>query len=194
MAEPNVPTPTPRLFPTTHWSLVVRAGGEPGRDKSKALSELVERYLPALRAHLLYRKRIDPDKADDLLQSFLTVKVLERDLVSQAEQQKGKFRTFLLTSMDRFILNQIRDEKAKRRSPESGKVGTLEDGMDAVDPSERPDEAFDIAWARRVLDQAIERMREECKASARPDLWTVFEGRALAPALHGPSRSLTATW
>ena len=55
-------------FPTTHWSLVARAGRDATEVKRQALGELLVRYLPALRAHLVYGKRLSPEDADDLLQ------------------------------------------------------------------------------------------------------------------------------
>ena len=54
-------------FHTTHWSLVARAGAPPGQEQRRALGELVARYLPALRAHLVAYEKIDPHEADDLL-------------------------------------------------------------------------------------------------------------------------------
>ena len=52
--------------------------------KREALSELIAQYRPALRSHLVLRQRMDPDKADDLLQSFLCDKVVEQNFVERA--------------------------------------------------------------------------------------------------------------
>src|ERR1700677_2779450 len=84
-----------RPFPVTRWSLVVRAADTDAGIKRIALTELLEKYLPALRSYLRLSKRLDADRADDLLQSFLASKVLDEDLIERADQRRGKFRTFL---------------------------------------------------------------------------------------------------
>ena len=103
-------------FPTTRWSLVDRAGREGSEAERQALGQLLTRYLPALRSHLIHSKRLQPADADDVLQDFVAGKVLERDLIAKANVQLGKFRTFLLTALDRFLLNRIRNGKAKKRA------------------------------------------------------------------------------
>ena len=84
----------PKRFPTTSWSLVALAAKEGPEAEREALEKLMVRYLPAMRAHLVSAKRMDPNEAADLLQDFVTTKVLERDLIAQADRQLGKFRTF----------------------------------------------------------------------------------------------------
>ena len=78
--------PFPQWFPATHWSLVRRAGS--AGDESQALDELLRIYLPALKAHLVGRKRIAPDRAEDLLQGFILSKVLPeaQAVVDRAER------------------------------------------------------------------------------------------------------------
>jgi DNA-directed RNA polymerase specialized sigma24 family protein len=170
-----------RAFPVTQWSLVARAGDVDVATKRQALAELLGLYLPAIKSYLTLSKRIDPDRADDLVQSFLTGKVLEQDLIEHADQERGKFRTFLLTALDRFIVNQHRYERAQKRSP--SQMGSIDDQPEPAQDASAPDETFDIAWAKQVLERTIERMRIECKGSGRTDIWQVFEARVLAPTL-----------
>ena len=143
------------------------------------------RYLPALRAHLVYKRRVSPDQADDLVQEFVASKILESDLVARADRELGKFRTFLLTAIDRFLLNQIRDERAKKRAPSQRRLVGLDDWTDCLGVEDRPSEVFDVAWARSVLSEALERMRRECEATGRADVWGGFECRVVAPLLEG---------
>ena len=110
--EPHVYRP----FMTTHWSLVERAGRDGGAATKDALAALLRQYLPALRSHLVVHKRISSHDADDLLQGFLAGKVIERDLVGQADRSRGKFRTFLLTALDRYVLNENRNRQAAKRN------------------------------------------------------------------------------
>lgn len=79
----------------------------------QALQELLRRYCPPLKAHLVVRKRMKPEQADDLLQDFVADKVLRLKLIEHADLTKGRFRSFLLTALDRYFIDQMR----KRREP-----------------------------------------------------------------------------
>jgi len=182
---PATPFGGAQEFPSTRWSLVARAGQEDAEAKREALGQLLIRYLPALQAHLVYRKRLPPEKADDLVQEFVTNKILEKDLIARADQQLGKFRTLLLTALDRFVKNQIRDEHAKKRAPSGGAVVTFDERYDGLPTGQRPSQAFDVAWARGVIAEALRQMQAECEATGRQDLWGVFQCRVVGPILEG---------
>jgi DNA-directed RNA polymerase specialized sigma24 family protein len=163
--------------------LVGRAAADRGKAEGggRDLAELLRLYLPALRAHLLFSRAMDPHRADDLLQAFLTDKVLEENVLRHADPARGRFRTFLLTVLDRFVIDHVRKERAGKRSA-AGKTRDVEAHADEIPaPDGNPADAFDRAWARNVLDQVIERMRGECRATGRTYLWDVFEARVLLP-------------
>lgn len=171
-------------FPTTHWSLVAEVGLSDADARRAALERLLVRYLPALRAHLLWGKRLPPEEADDLLQEFVAGKIIERGLIGRADAALGKFRTFLLAALDRFAIDESRRQTAKKRSPEDAPLGIGERG-DLIAAPPQPSDAFDVAWARSVLAEALKRMREECEAAGRADVWGVFQCRLLEPSLQG---------
>jgi hypothetical protein len=174
-------------FPLTQWSLVARAGLASEGVRREALGVLLRRYVPALRAHLVVQKRVPRDAAADLIQGFVCDKVVEQGLLAGADRCKGKFRSFLLTALDRYVIDQGRHDAAKKRSPGDGQavvdVHQFQDAAPA--PAPGPSEAFDIAWAREVLAEAVRRMRAECERSGRDDVWGVFECRVLEPTLRG---------
>lgn len=169
------------LFPTTIWSLVRRADDEQSVVRGPALDDLLRRYAPAMTAHLVRRKRVPPDRADDLVQGFIADKVLEKRLVGTADPDRGRFRTLLLTALDRYAVSTYRAASAQKRG--GGNVASLEAlGAPAAGP-DGPADAFDVDWARGVLDQALTRMRSHCTQSGRDDLWGVFCDRLLTPTL-----------
>ena len=168
-------------FPTTHWSLVAEAGHASGEAKQQALSKLLAAYLPPIQSYLVRCLRLDPDLAQEIVQSFVAEKVLERDLVGRAEVSRGRFRNFLMSAVANFAANWLRDHA---RPEVAVSWDDAHDEVADVSASARPvDQMFDVAWARQVLANAIELMERECKASARPDVWGVFQGRVLDPIL-----------
>lgn len=172
-------------YPTTQWSLVRAASSpEPGA-RQEALAQLVRRYAAVLQFHLVRDRNLTPDRADDVLQSFLADKVLADGLLDFADPARGKFRTFLATSLDRYLVSQVRAERAQKRG--GGKVRVpIDEGLPVVDGrSPSPDQAFDVSWARQVLTDAVQSMQAECLATGRSDVWGVFEGRVLSPLLQG---------
>jgi RNA polymerase sigma-70 factor (ECF subfamily) len=166
--------------PVTRWSLVARAGKAEDPGRREALAELVTRYSPAMRAHLLVRKRVSPDDVNDLLQGFIASKLLEKNLVGHADETRGKFRSFLLTAFDNYVTSVAREQSTAKRSPAGGKaVLRIDEGLD-VDSAGAGADPFDVVWARQVVREAITRMRYECEASGRSDLWALFDARVAA--------------
>jgi len=149
------------------------------------MGELLARYLPALRAHLLHRKRLTPEQVDDLLQSFIAEKVLERNLIGRAQRGRGKFRTFLCTALDNYVLNKLRDQSARKRQPASLLSLAEQDDHDMRRASSDEVDVFDIAWARELLRESLRRFREECASSGRLDICAIFDGRIVRPLLDG---------
>ncbi len=169
-------------FPATRWSLVALAGQDEGPQR-KVLGEFLKQYLPALRAHLVLGKRIGPDLAEDLLQGFLCDKVVQGRLIARAVREKGRFRWFLRTALDNYAADVIRQETARKRAPQEMR-SVLPDEPADPGTSEEPSDSLDVAWARQVIQSALQLMEAECAASGRPDIWGVFESRILA-ALDG---------
>ncbi len=170
-------------LPSTHWSSVSDAAGEASDGERQALNRLLIRYLPALKSHLVSCMKIAPDAAEDLLQGFMSDKVLERNLFAKADRARGKFRTFLLQALRHYAISAIRRERAKKRTPDRAFSLDAEEAWEPASAEGDASAAFDVAWAREVLTAALERMKCECAASGRSDMWGVFEARVLAPAL-----------
>lgn len=170
---PRNPDPV-SCIPSTHWASIAAAGEERPR-----LGEVLRRYQPALQVHLQRRFHLSPDDALDVLQDYFTDAMVERNLLRLADPSRGRFRSFLLTALDRHALNWLRSRSAKKRSPKS--MATLEAVPPAIDGHPPADQAFEIAWAREVIAQGIERMQAECQADNQLQLWELFRLRVLGP-------------
>src|SRR6266567_87300 len=93
-------------LPSTHWSEIASASHTRQQKGREALDRLLVRYQAALLAHSTFRFRATEDAAQDLLQSFVAEKILENALLAQANPARGRFRTFLLNALDRFVISQ----------------------------------------------------------------------------------------
>jgi RNA polymerase sigma-70 factor (ECF subfamily) len=172
-------------FPTTQWALIDRAREEDSQGRRPALDELLRCYWPALRVHLLIRRAGSPDEIDDLLQGFITSRILDSNLVATATPSRGKFRTLLLTSLDRYVIDQRRRASAQKRdrAREVSLVDAGADGLPVDSASPAASHEFDVAWVRQVLRQSVDRLRLECDRQHRIDLWKLFDARILRPAI-----------
>jgi RNA polymerase sigma-70 factor (ECF subfamily) len=175
------------MFPTTHWSLVVRAGKDPSESQRDALGELLQHYIPAMRTYVVCKYRVDPERADELVAGFLASRIVEKNLVGKAEQGAGKFRNFLMTALQRYVVDRFREESALKRGGDQQRQDVMERG-DLADGDHEPAAAFEAEWARDVVAQAIARMRASTEQT-RPDLWGVFSDRVLGPAFDGSQPS-----
>src|ERR1700743_3215102 len=91
-------------FPTTRWTLVVAAGDRQRKEARSALVSLCENYWYPLYAYLRRRGYTD-HKAQDLTQGFF-VRVVEGRYLDRADPDKGRFRSFILTSLKFFVADE----------------------------------------------------------------------------------------
>src|SRR5207249_3060709 len=87
-----------------------------------------------------------------------------------------------LTALDHFAANRARGERLRQGA------ATLDALPEPPDPAPNAADEFDAAWAREVLAEALRRMRDECQRHGRNDVWAVFEGRLIGPALDDASQ------
>jgi hypothetical protein len=163
-------------FPNTHWSLVQRAGETDAAARREALAALLGRYQPALRSYLRVVKKLPPEDADELLQAFIADRLLEHELIRRADQARGRFRTLLLTSLNNFAISRGRAARVRAAEP----LEAASEGIAAGAGGVSPDMVVEAAWARALVHDVIEAMRQECARTRRDDVWAVFEGRILA--------------
>ena len=116
-------------------------------------------------------------------QSVILDKVIQDCLIRYADENRGRFRNFLLTVLDNYARNQHRDQHTRRRRPR-GELQNLDDVAVSDNRQAAPSQEFEVAWARQVIEQTLQRMQEYCRASGRPQLWEVFQFRVLDPILN----------
>ena len=168
-------------FQTTSWTLIVQA-----RSSREDLGRLLAAYWSPVYAYLR-RQGHSPEDAADLTQGFLADIVLKRDLIGQADPDRGRFRSYLLAALKNFVIDEHRREAGRGDSRPISFVPDDPAALEAAEPGENddPTRAFDCQWATTVLGIVLERLREACERDGLGPHWTVFEGRVLGPIRHG---------
>ena len=157
-------------FPPTLWSVVLRAGQTSSDQSHEALATLCRAYWFPLYAYLRRHGKSPPD-AEDLTQGFL-LHLLEKDTLSRVKRERGKFRSFLLASLQYFLANERDKQLAQRRGGGAAFVpldqSTAEERYqseltDAMDPAR----LFDRRWATTLLERALGRLESEYTGPGR---------------------------
>ncbi len=175
------------VFVTTHWSVVMSAATGESTDAGSALEHLCQTYWYPLYADARRRGHSVED-AQDLTQAFFA-RLLERHWVADADRQRGRFRTFLLPAMSRFMADEWDKARAQKRG---GGITHVPLQLDEAEtrygcepPDERtPEQYFERRWALTLLDAVLRRLQAEY---AREGKAQVFE--ALNSALAGGRES-----
>lgn len=174
-----------RSSQTTRWSEIRKAGTRDEARRITTVNNLLQRYWKPV-YWCLRRKGYANDDAKDLTQGFFCEVVLGRELIQQADQAKGRFRTFLLTALDRYVTSEHRKEAAKKRLPTSGLVSLEIENlpeMPVTESGSSPEHAFHYAWATSILAQVLAELKQEYCGTDRSVHWQVFQEKVLTPIL-----------
>src|SRR5512142_1168527 len=174
-------------FVTTHWSVVLTAGGTDTARAHAALEKLCRAYWYPLYAYAR-RRGYSVEDAQDLTQEFFA-RVLERNWLARADQARGRFRTFLLTAMERFLANEWDKVRAQKRGggqrnvPIQLETAETRYGVEPAD-TRTPEQAFEYRWALTLLDEVVGQLEEEFRTRDQGELFA-----ALKPCLVGDRMS-----
>jgi len=169
-------------FPSTQWSKVLNAGAGASTGDCPALEDLCRAYWPPLYS-FLRRQGHSPHDAEDLVQGFLA-RLLGREDLAEVGPEKGRFRTFLLTSLRNFVIKQALREKALKRGGGQIPISiNAEEAERLCGPdlsATSPEAAFDRRFAQAVVARAFAALREEHRARGKEEFFAT-----LAPYLDG---------
>jgi RNA polymerase sigma-70 factor (ECF subfamily) len=172
-------------FLTTQWSLVEKAASDQDADNKALLGFLFERYWKPVYCYLR-RRGHDNEDAKDLTQGFFHEIVLGHHLVETADKSKGRFRTYLLVSLDRYLIKVKQKQQAQKRIPHE-KLVPLNVMNDADIPSVvselNPEDSFNYAWVSTLLEEVLQQVERECHQDGLSVHWYLFRDRILEPIL-----------
>ncbi len=149
-------------FDTTRWSVVLRARGEPAEARA-ALETLCRTYRPPVLAYVRNHVFVR-DNAEDLTQAFFA-RFLEQAWYADADPERGRFRSFLLTALKRFLIDASAEARTLKRGG-AFRFDSLDDAG-AISTGETPEHTFQREWARAVLAAAFARLREEAEHAGK---------------------------
>ena len=173
------------IFPRTDWAGLGKASGD-----EVQLDHLIRLYWQPLKIFLLAAFPTLHNQADLLLQDFAQDRILKEGWLLKADQNRGRFRDFLKSSLRNFVLDYL--NRAELRNPPVSLDDDREPGLvniEAQEASPQEAESFDLAWARTVIAETLRRMKEDCKNPAadqprRTYIWELFRVRMLDPIFH----------
>jgi RNA polymerase sigma-70 factor (ECF subfamily) len=201
--EPTQPTPSPSSgkvsgeeFRTTRWTQVSRAKADSPEGR-RALAELCHAYYEPVVAFLRCELR-DADAARELTHEFFA-EVLGGGAIVHAEQERGRFRSYLLGAVKHFLSHH---REAARRLKRGGGVKNISlDDPDAGDAGSvadasvlSPDAAFDRQWALTVLARALEALRREWALEGRAEFFEEVKPWLTGDAARGDQTALAASF
>jgi len=149
---------------TTQWTLVLRAATEDSDHGRPAFEQFVQRYWKPLYSFARQRGLSTSD-AEDATQEFLS-SLLDRSWLIQADPAKGRFRSFLLTTLKQFLIDRYRKEHRQRRGGDMRKWSLdvmAGERTFLMATAHQPDEdrSFMLAWANSILEATRMRLRNE---------------------------------
>lgn len=166
--EPTPCRPEGARFLTTHWSVVLQAGGDSTRSRV-ALARLCQTYWPPLFAYVRRRGHSQHD-AEDLTQAFFA-RLLERNDVAMVSPDRGKFRSYLLAAMNHFLSDEWDKTRAQKRGAdrviELDSAATEAIHAQQADHALTPEMLFDQRWAITLLEEVHRQLRREYESAGK---------------------------
>lgn len=171
--------PGAHAFPSTSWSVIVAAGDPDHPDYQRNLQRLIALYWWPVFRVVRHVRRCSVDDAKDLTQSFFADVVLDRSLVATFRSERGSFRSLLRTAILRFLTNEVRFQRRKKRggdhlvlSLSELELGRVVGADDAGSCS--PEQVFDASWNEVVMEAAMVALEARMVAADKRKAFEVF--------------------
>lgn len=166
-------------FASTQWSLVLKAGRADDAAARSALETLCARYWFPLYVFARRRVATVPD-AQDLTQGFF-LRLLENNALAAASPERGRFRSFLLTSLKNYLANEWDRAAAQKRGGDRRQLSLDWESGESRLPlepahTETPEREFERQWALTLLDNVVCRLQSEFSAAGKPRHFELLKG------------------
>jgi DNA-directed RNA polymerase specialized sigma24 family protein len=170
--------PGPAVFATTHWSVVLTAGRNDTTRANKALSRLCQMYWYPL---YVYVRRCGQAAAEaqDLTQEFFA-RLLENRWLDQADPQRGRFRSFLLSAMKHFLTNEWHKAHTQKRGGGLVLISLDDDSAEhryALEPATEstPESLYERRWALALLEGVLLHLENAYRLEGKGELFDALK-------------------
>lgn len=183
----NAPIPAKGdLFPSTRWSMIVRAKDHASPARREALEELCRHYWKPIYQCVRMARRTEREQTEDLTQEFFA-EILTLNLVDRYSPDRGSFRKYVKGALHRFLLKERRDQMRLKRGGGRRFFSLEDDAIQGLErragvPDQDPEAAFDAEWTKTVLDRSVDRLRSELAGAGKGKYFEAFERFQLCDA------------
>ena len=162
-------------FASTHWSVVLAATQTQSPEASEALETLCAAYWYPLYAYVR-RKGYSAPEAEDLTQEFFARRVVTKLIFRSVRAGEGKFRTWLLNSLQNMMCNERDRQHAQKRGGNQAHVPVdLQDaeGRYLIEPAHdlTPEKIYERTWATTLLERALTELKTTYEKAAKVELF-----------------------
>lgn len=186
-------TPGKSRFYTTQWTRVCTAR-EDSEDGRRALADLCDAYYEPVLTFLRFEFR-DADAARDVTHEFFA-KMLNGGTIQLAEQERGRFRSYLLGAVKHFLSHQREAARRIKRGAgvEQVSLNADESSVHSLADTQAitPEMAFDRQWALAVLARSLEALRHECRVEGKEAFFDQLKPWLTGAAEHGDQAAQAA--
>lgn len=164
-------------FATTHWSVVLAARQHESPAASRALDELCRVYWMPI-YHYIRRRGNTCEDSQDLTQEFFR-RLLARDRLERVQPQFGKFRSFLLASVNHLLCDEWDRRTSQKRGggepvlPLDTQEAESQYSVDAVEAG-TAEGTFDRSWALALVGSVVDRLQKECNTNGKAEQFAVL--------------------
>jgi RNA polymerase sigma-70 factor (ECF subfamily) len=167
-----------QIFVTTHWSVVLAAGRHDTVRSQAALAQLCRVYWYPI-YHFVRRQGHSTHDAQDLTQEFFA-RLLEKNWLAHADQSRGRFRSFLLMVLQRFLAGEWHKANAQKRAGDRQCLPLPLDTAEtrySQEPADHrtPEQAFEKQWALTLLETVLSQLRADYERDAKGRLFDVLK-------------------
>ena len=168
-------------FTPTRWSLIAAVRSGDAAQARQALEKLCHAYWYPLYAYV--RRLGHPhEDAADLTQGFFA-HIMENELLTRADPERGRLRNFLLTAIQRFLRDDWRKQQRQKRGGGAVMLSIDEitaEGLYSREPAhmETPEKLYHRRWALTLLERTLQGLQEDYTKQNKAALFA-----ALKPAL-----------
>jgi len=193
--DPASESAKPReYFATTHWTMVLNAGRSDSTSARNALAQLCQTYWYPLYAYVR-RRGVSPADAEDLTQGFFA-RLLELNSLADVRREKGKFRSFLLASLNHYLSDEWDRQRAQKRG--QGRVISLDAGTAEArwsrEPADTltPEKLFERKWAMTLLETVVQRLQRDYESAGKGALFLALRFSIAGEKADAPYAQLSA--